>query len=68
MEEDRPTMSAQEAADYLRLSKPTVLKLWAQRLIKGYRALQAVNGRVRLYRDSVEEFDRQRKSQVPTAK
>jgi excisionase family DNA binding protein len=68
LEEDRPTMSAQEAADYLRLSKPTVLKLWAQGLLKGYRALQAVNGRVRLYRDSVEAFDRQRKSQVPTRK
>lgn len=68
MPEDRPTMSAQEAAAYLGISKPTLLRLWGQGTLGGYRVTPARNGRIRLYRDSVEEFDRQRKSQVMTTK
>ena len=62
--EDRPTMSVQEAAAALGISKPTLLRLWTQGLLEGYRVTPYRNGRVRLYRDSVEQFDRQRKSQA----
>ncbi|MEM8534443.1 MAG: helix-turn-helix domain-containing protein [Chloroflexota bacterium] len=65
MPEDRPTMSAQEAAAYLRISKPTVLRLSTQGLLTGYPVTSYSNGRVRLYRDSVELFDSQRKNQAP---
>ena len=65
MPEDRPTMSAQEAAAYLGISKPTVLRLWTQGLLTGYRVTPYPNGRVRIYRDSVELFDSQRKNQAP---
>lgn len=60
---ERPTMSAQAAAKYLGISRPTLLRLWVQGLIAGYRATPAPNGRVRLYQDSVELFDRRRKNQ-----
>lgn len=70
MSEDRPTISAQEAAIFLGVSKPTLLRLWAQGFLEGYRATPYRNGQIRLYRDTVEQFDRQRKSQasgcVPT--
>jgi excisionase family DNA binding protein len=62
--EERPTMSAQEAADYLGISKPTLLRLWAQKVLPGYRVTPYRNGPIRLYRDAVEQFDRQRKSQA----
>jgi excisionase family DNA binding protein len=67
LEENRPTMSVVEAAERLGISKPTLLRLWAQGLIAGYRVTPYRNGRVRLYRDSVEMFDRQRKNQVGTS-
>jgi excisionase family DNA binding protein len=57
-------MSAQEAAEYLGISRPTLLRLWSQGFLEGYRVTPYQNGRVRLYRDSVEKFDRQRKNQV----
>jgi len=63
---DRPTLSAREAAAYLGISRPTLLRLRSQGLLAGYRATPYQNGRVRLYRDSVEEFDRQHKNQVAT--
>ncbi len=66
MTNDRPTMSTREAAAYLGVSRPTLLRLWSQGLLEGYRVTPYQNGRVRLYRDSVEEFDRQRKNQVAT--
>jgi integrase len=55
------------AAAQLGLSKPTLLRLWAQGLIAGYRVTPYRNGRVRLYRVAVEMFDRQRKNQVGTS-
>jgi excisionase family DNA binding protein len=58
-------MSAQEAADHLGISKPTLLRLWSQGYLAGYRVTPYRNGQIRLYRDSVEEFDRQRKNQAP---
>ena len=64
LQENRPTMSVQEAADYLGISKPTLLRLWTQGLIEGYRVTPYRNGRVLLYRDTVELFDRQRKNQA----
>ena len=65
MTEDRPTMSATDAAALLGISKPTLLRLWTQGLVEGYQLTPYRNGRIRLYRDSVELFDRQRKSQAP---
>lgn len=65
--EDRPTMSVGEAAERLGMSKPTLLRLWAQGLLAGYRVTPYRNGRVRLYRDAVELFDRQRKNQAGTS-
>lgn len=65
MPEGRPTISAGEAATFLGISKPTLLRLWAQGFLEGYRLTPYRNGQVRLYRDSVELFDRQRKSQAP---
>lgn len=67
MHEDRPTMSVNEAAERIGISKPTLLRLWAQGLLEGYRVTPYRNGRVRLYRDSVEVFDRQRKNQAGTS-
>ena len=64
LQKNRPTMSVQEAADYLGISKPTLLRLWTQGLIEGYRVTPYRNGRVLLYRDTVELFDRQRKNQA----
>ena len=55
-------MSAQEAALFLGVSKPTLLRLWAQGLLEGYRRTLYRNGQIRLYRDTVEQFDRQRKN------
>jgi hypothetical protein len=37
-------------------------------VIAGYRKTPSARGRIRLYRDSVEQFDRQRKSQAPPRK
>jgi excisionase family DNA binding protein len=62
--EDRPTMSVQEAAAALGISKPTLLRLWAQGYLTGYRVTPYRNGPIQLYRDAVEQFDRQRKSQA----
>ena len=60
-------MSVNEAVDRIGISKPTLLRLWAQGLLEGYRVTPYRNGRVRLYRDSVEVFDRQRKNQAGTS-
>ncbi len=54
MTNDRPTMSTREAAAYLGVSRPTLLRLWSQGLLEGYRVTPYQNGRVRLYRDSVD--------------
>ena len=59
-------MSTQEAAEFLGVSKPTVLRLWSQGAIEGYRLTASPTSRVRLYRDAVEAFDRRRKNQVAT--
>jgi len=65
MPEGRPTMLAQEAATFLGISKPTLLRLWAQGFLEGFRLTPYRNGRIRLCRIPVEQFDRQRKSQAP---
>ena len=44
-------MSVGEAAARLGISKPMLLRLWAQGLLDGYRVTRYRNGRVRLYRD-----------------
>ncbi|MFV9504023.1 MAG: excisionase family DNA-binding protein [Oscillochloridaceae bacterium umkhey_bin13] len=59
-------MSTHEAAEYLGVSKPTILRLWAQGLIQGYRLTNSPTSRVRLYRETVEAFDRKRKHQAAT--
>jgi len=67
MAEDRPMMSAMEVAEYLGISHDTVNRLFAKGEIEGYKQTLRRNGRLRLYRESVEEFDRQRKSRPPAA-
>ena len=64
MQQDRPTMSPKEAAAHLALSEDTVVRWYTVGAIDGYRKTPSARGRIRLYRDSVEAFDRQRKSQV----
>ncbi len=64
VQQDRLTMSPKEAAAYLELSEDTVVRWFSQGTIEGYRKTPSARGRIRLYRDSVEQFDRQRKSQV----
>lgn len=59
-------MSTHEAAEYLGVSKPTILRLWTQGFVQGYRLTTSPTSRIRLYRDSVEEFDRKRKHQAAT--
>jgi len=61
-------MSPKEAAAYLDISEDTVVRWFSLRTIEGYRKTPSARGRIRLYRDSVEAFDRQRKSQVPPRK
>ena len=68
MQHDRPTMSPKEAAALLALSEDTVVRWFSLGTIEGYRKTPSARGRIRLYRDSVEAFDRQRKSQVPPRK
>lgn len=60
--ENRPLMSATEVAEYLGVSHDTVNRLFARGEIDGYKQTLRRNGRLRLYRDSVEMYDRQRKS------
>jgi len=64
---DRPTIPPREAAAYLEISEDTVVRWFIMGAIEGYRKTPSARGRIRLYRDSVEQFDRQRKSQAPRA-
>jgi excisionase family DNA binding protein len=68
VQQDRLTMSPKEAAAYLEISEDTVVRWFSLGTIEGYRKTPSARGRMRLYRDSVEAFDRQRKSQVPPRK
>ena len=68
MTDKRPTFSSKEAADFLEVSDQTIFRLFAAGTLEGYRVTMKRNGRIRLYRDSVEEYDRQRKSQPFPAK
>ena len=65
---DRPTMTALEAAQYLGVSHDTINRLMAQGHLQGYKQTLRRNGRFRIYRDSVEAYDRQRKSQATPSK
>ena len=68
VQQDRPTMSPKEAAALLALSEDTVVRWYILGEIEGFRKTPSARGRIRLYCDSVEAFDRQRKSQVPPRK
>jgi excisionase family DNA binding protein len=62
LENSRPVYTTGQAATALGLSIDTIKRLWERGLIEGYLTSPIKGGRLRLYRDSVEEFDRQRKS------
>ncbi len=62
MVENRPTIGSSEAGRMLGVTHETVRAYWERGLIDGYLTIPAKHGRLRLYRDSVEEYDRQRKS------
>ena len=64
MQQDRPTISPKEAAALLEISEDTVVRWYVLGTIEGYRKTPSARERIRLYRDSVEAFDRQRKSQA----
>ena len=68
MQLDRPTITPREAATYLEISEDTVVRWFIMGAIERYRKTPSARGRIRLYRDSVEQFDRQRKSQTPLRK
>lgn len=68
MDISRPTVSTFEAAQMLDVSHDTIKNYWKRGFITGYLTLPTKGGRLRLYRDSVEEFDRQRKSRSPSDK
>jgi hypothetical protein len=65
--EARRTITPREVA-YLEISEDIVVRWFVLGAIEGYRKTPSARGRIRLYRDSVEQFDRQRKSQVPPRK
>jgi len=67
MDLNRPTISTFEAGRLLSVSHDTVRNYWHRGLIEGYVSTSMKGGRLRLYRDSVEEFDRQRKSRPQLA-
>lgn len=63
---DRPVLTTGEAARILNISHDTVKRLYERGEIGGFKTSNS--GHIRLYRDSVEEFDRQRRNQPPPAK
>lgn len=62
MDEARPTISTTEAGRMLDVTHDTIRAWWKRGLIEGYLSTPGPHGRLRLYRDSVEAYDRQRKS------
>jgi predicted site-specific integrase-resolvase len=58
----RPTLSTTQAGLILGVKHETVKQYWQRGLIEGYLTIPGKHGRLRLYRDSVEEYDRKRKS------
>lgn len=64
--ESRPTLSTTEAGKLLGVTDETVKRWWKLGLIEGYKTNPFPHGRLRLYQDSVEEYDRQRKSRHPS--
>ena len=61
-------MTAAEAGKYLGVSHDTINRLMAQGVLQGYKQTLRRNGRFRIYRDSVEAYDHQRKSQALPSK
>lgn len=62
LENRRPTLSTTEAGDLLGVTQDTIKRYWLKGLIEGYLTIPEKHGRLRLYRDSIEAFDRKRKS------
>jgi predicted site-specific integrase-resolvase len=58
-------MTTTEAGRYLGVTQDTVRNYWERGLIEGYLTIPVKHGRLKVYRESVEEFDRQRKNQAP---
>jgi len=61
--EERPTISPAEAGRMLGVSHETAKTYWRKGFIEGYLMTPGPHGRLRIYRDSVETFDKMRKSQ-----
>lgn len=61
--EQRASVSPVEAADLLNVTHETIRSYWRRGLIEGYRTSPAKGAHLKLYRDSIEEFDRKRRSQ-----
>lgn len=58
----RPTLTTTKAGQLLEVTHETVRRYWEQGWIEGYLMTPGKHGRLRLYLDSVEAFDRKRKS------
>jgi hypothetical protein len=61
MEDTRPTLTTGQAGRLLAVTHETVRRYWELGLLEGYLMAPGKHGRLRVYRDSVEAFDRQRK-------
>lgn len=60
MAPDRDLLTTFQAAELLQVSHDTVKKLYGQGVLEGFKT--SPRGHIRLYRDAVEEYIRQRKS------
>jgi predicted site-specific integrase-resolvase len=62
LETDRPTISTTEAGRMLGVKHETIRAYWERGLIEGYLTIPDKHGRLRLYRESVEKYARQREN------
>jgi hypothetical protein len=62
MENPRKTVGSVEAGRMLDVSHDTIQNYWKAGYIEGYKQSGQYRGRLRIYVDSLEAFDRQRKS------
>lgn len=59
---DKPTLTTAQVAEQLGISHDTVSRLFRSGELRGYRQTQRRNGRLFIYRESVEQYDSQRRN------
>lgn len=60
--DSRPTLTTTEAGRLLCVAHETIRRYWEAGLIDGYLTRPGKHGRLRVYRDSVVAFQRQRQN------